>query len=71
MEDNDDYGEERDLPPSKLFERLAQLSGYTWDQSIEPFHSVSINALYEVLPMLRVPLRAMITGMSLESSTYP
>ena len=29
------------LPPARLFERLAQLSGYTWDQSIEPFHSVS------------------------------
>ena len=28
-------------PPPRLFDRLAQLSGYTWDQSIEPFHSVS------------------------------
>ena len=24
----------------RLYERLAQLSGYTWDQSIQPFHSV-------------------------------
>ena len=29
------------LPPPRLYERLAQLSGYTWDQSIQPFHSVS------------------------------
>ena len=27
-------------PPPRLYERLAQLSGYTWDQSIQPFHSV-------------------------------
>lgn len=27
------------LPPARLFERLAQLPGYTWDQSVEPFHS--------------------------------
>ena len=26
--------------PQRLYERLAQLSGYTWDQSIQPFHSV-------------------------------
>ena len=29
------------LPPPRLYERLAQLSGYIWDQSIQPFHSVS------------------------------
>ena len=27
------------LPPARLFKRLSQLPGYTWDQSIEPFHS--------------------------------
>lgn len=32
-------GEDLPLPPARLFERLAQLPGYTWDQSIEPFHS--------------------------------
>lgn len=26
-------------PPARLFDRLAQLPGYTWDQSAEPFHS--------------------------------
>jgi len=26
-------------PPQYLFERLAKLKGYTWDQSLEPFHS--------------------------------
>ena len=28
------------IPPARLFERLAQLSDYTWDQSVPPFHSV-------------------------------
>ena len=32
-------GEDLPLPPSRLFERLAHLPGYTWDQSTEPFHS--------------------------------
>ena len=27
-------------PPPRLYERLAQLGGYTWDQSIQPYHSV-------------------------------
>lgn len=27
-------------PPPRLYERLAQLPGYTWDQSFRPFHSV-------------------------------
>jgi hypothetical protein len=26
-------------PPSRLFERLRQIAGYTWDESQEPFHS--------------------------------
>lgn len=32
-------GEDLPLPPARLFERLAQIPGYTWDQSFEPFHS--------------------------------
>lgn len=32
-------GEDLPVPPTRLFERLALLPGYTWDQSIEPFHS--------------------------------
>jgi predicted ATPase len=32
-------GEDLPLPPARLFERLGQLPGYTWDQSTEPFHS--------------------------------
>ena len=28
-------------PPPRLFERLAQIPGFTWDQTIRPFHSVS------------------------------
>ncbi|KAF7595847.1 hypothetical protein BBP40_004659 [Aspergillus hancockii] len=39
MEDSNILGEDLPLPPTRLFERLAQLPGYTWDQSIEPFHS--------------------------------
>lgn len=39
MEENHILGEDLPLPPARLFERLAQLPGYTWDQTIEPFHS--------------------------------
>ncbi|KAJ5601674.1 hypothetical protein N7510_011208 [Penicillium lagena] len=39
MEENHPFGEDLPLPPARLFERLSQLPGYTWDQSIEPFHS--------------------------------
>lgn len=31
------------LPPARLFERLAQIPGYTWDLSSEPFHSTYDN----------------------------
>lgn len=41
MKDTDVSEEGQALqPPPRLFERLAQLSGYTWDQSLQPFHSV-------------------------------
>ncbi|KAL8738173.1 MAG: hypothetical protein Q9181_000986 [Wetmoreana brouardii] len=39
MEEAEQNGEDHDLPPHQLFERLSYLAGYTWDQSIEPFHS--------------------------------
>lgn len=39
MEDSHILSEDHPLPPARLFERLAQLPGYTWDQSSEPFHS--------------------------------
>lgn len=39
MEDSSLLGEDLPLPPARLFERLGQLPGYTWDQSVEPFHS--------------------------------
>lgn len=39
MEVNEGSGEEYGSPPHQLFERLSYLSGFTWDQSIEPFHS--------------------------------
>ncbi|KAI9374281.1 hypothetical protein BJX61DRAFT_540920 [Aspergillus egyptiacus] len=39
MDDSHILGEDLPLPPARLFQRLAQLPGYTWDQSHEPFHS--------------------------------
>lgn len=42
MEETLGAGVQVPSPPLRLFDRLAQLHGYTWDQSIEPFHSVSI-----------------------------
>ncbi|KAJ5361035.1 hypothetical protein N7541_001879 [Penicillium brevicompactum] len=39
MEESNPFGEDLPLPPARLFERLSQLPGYTWDQAIEPFHS--------------------------------
>lgn len=26
-------------PPPRIFDRLSQIAGYTWDESKEPFHS--------------------------------
>ena len=45
VDERDKAREEKPVLPPRLFERLAHISGYTWDQSLEPFHSVS--------PMLR------------------
>ncbi|MCJ1398047.1 hypothetical protein MMC11_001244 [Xylographa trunciseda] len=39
VHEHDEAGEEKPLPPPRLYERLAHISGYTWDQSLEPFHS--------------------------------
>lgn len=39
MEDSHIFGEDLPLPPTRLYERLSQLYGYTWDQTSEPFHS--------------------------------
>lgn len=39
MDDSHILGEDLPLPPARLFQRLAQLPGYTWDQSSEPVHS--------------------------------
>ena len=40
MADGDGAGDDLPIPPPRLFERLAQIRGYTWDQTIQPFHSV-------------------------------
>lgn len=42
MEDNV-LGEDLPLPPSRLFERLAHVPNYTWDHTIQPFHSTYDN----------------------------
>ena len=39
MEESHLLSDDLPLPPTRLFERLGQLPGYTWDQSVEPFHS--------------------------------
>ncbi|KAL4810039.1 hypothetical protein BDV18DRAFT_52126 [Aspergillus unguis] len=39
MDDSHILGEDLPLPPARLFQRLAQLPGYTWDQTSEPVHS--------------------------------
>ena len=47
MKESTGLGEQLPLPPNRLYERLAQIgTRYTWDQSIEPFHSVQILSLY-------------------------
>lgn len=30
-------------PPARIFERLRQIAGYTWDESQRPFHSTYDN----------------------------
>lgn len=32
-------GEDLPLPPQRLFERLAQIPGYAWNQNVDPIHS--------------------------------
>ncbi|KKZ67766.1 hypothetical protein EMCG_06532 [[Emmonsia] crescens] len=39
MDDSHILGEDLPLPPGRLFERLAQLPGYIWDQNLKPFRS--------------------------------
>ncbi|KAJ5749963.1 hypothetical protein N7533_006991 [Penicillium manginii] len=39
MEESNHLSDDLPLPPARLFDRLSQLPGYTWDQSVEPFHS--------------------------------
>ena len=41
VNEHDEAGEDQPVPPPRLYERLAHILGYTWDQSLEPFHSVS------------------------------
>lgn len=48
-------------PPSRLFERLAQIPGYTWDQSIKPHHTVSASRLMEGLNEFSLPSTVQFT----------
>ncbi|KUL90751.1 hypothetical protein ZTR_00042 [Talaromyces verruculosus] len=43
MEEHYILGDDLPLPPARLFERLALLPGYIWDQGIEPVHSTYDN----------------------------
>ena len=57
-------GEDSPQPPPHLFERLAHLKGYTWDESIEPFYSASIQGRSEDHYTNPSPFRPTTTGMS-------
>jgi hypothetical protein len=39
MMDGSSVPDEQLDPPSRIFERLRLLAGYSWDESIPPFHS--------------------------------
>ncbi|KAK2785387.1 hypothetical protein FQN52_008446 [Onygenales sp. PD_12] len=39
MDESRILGDDLPLPPGRLFERLAQIPGYIWDHSFQPFHS--------------------------------
>lgn len=72
MEESEQNGEEQSQPPHDLFERLSYLNGYTWDQSIKPFHSVRLPT-HELSTCLCMDIvdhadRAMIIGMYSASS---
>lgn len=43
--------EELPAPPSHIFERLAQIPGYTWDHTVDPFHSVRQGSPSVVTPL--------------------
>lgn len=44
-------------PPPRLFERLRQIAGYTWDETKEPLHS-SYDNWYGRAPNLPYEFRA-------------
>ena len=47
MKESTGLEEQLPLPPDRLYERLAQIgTTYTWDQSIEPFHSVLLSSVH-------------------------
>lgn len=41
-------GDDQHDPPSRLFERLRQIAGYTWDEEEPPWH-LSYASWYAVL----------------------
>lgn len=53
------------LAPPRLYERLAQLSGYTWDHSFQPFHSVREGCAFVRYHAELRPCRLTTTGISL------
>jgi hypothetical protein len=58
MEDGFILGEDLPLPPARLFERLAQVPGYTWDQSVsdinvQHFHLLTRNSVCALSLVIR------------------
>ena len=51
--------------PQRLYERLGHINGYTWDQSIQPFHSVRMTTFCEDVFTDSLEVRPTMTGMSL------
>jgi hypothetical protein len=63
MEDRLILGEDLPLPPARLFERLSQIPGYTWDQSVGVLHFRSDCLLTGRFSLHRF-IRHMTTGTS-------
>lgn len=59
MEDGLILGEDLPLPPARLFERLAQIPGYTWDHSVS-----NITVRRDHLLMSQFSLRPFIPHMT-------
>lgn len=53
-------GDEHLDPPPRLYERLRQLAGYTWDETKDPFHSSYDN--WQVLERCKDKMQMLTKG---------